>query len=246
MSDNDNEILRYSKQMEAVGKMSAPVAHDINNLLSGIMGYSELLLSECAIEHLKPYIEEISSAGRRIASLARILLIFSRRSINHFEKSDLNNLIGEIEKFIPYVLGPTIGFSTVKGSDLWPVRADSGKIKQVLITLAIDMQEILPFGGNFTLKTDNSASPNVGSAMDLPGTGNYARILALATGKTASDVASSCLPRVASIPGDIAGVYEIVQLLGGNLAVNSKLGEEMRIEIYLPAEVSNSTPPEKA
>jgi signal transduction histidine kinase len=46
MSDNDNEQLRYSKRMEAVGKMSAPVAHDINNLLSGIMGYSELLLSE--------------------------------------------------------------------------------------------------------------------------------------------------------------------------------------------------------
>jgi hypothetical protein len=159
---------------------------------------------------------------------------------------ELNNLIGEIEKFIPYVLGSAIGFSTVKGSELWPVRSDSAKIRQVLITLAIDMQEIMPVGGNFMLKTDNASPPNAGISMDMPRTGNYVRILALATGKTASDVASSCLPRIASIPGDIANVYDIVHSLGGNLAVNSKLGEEMRIEIFLPAEAPNPTPPEKA
>jgi two-component system, cell cycle sensor histidine kinase and response regulator CckA len=246
MSDNDREQSRYLKQIEAVGRMASPVAHDINNLLSGILGYSELLLNESAIEHLKPYIEEISIAGRRIASLARILLVFGRRSISHPEILDLNDVIQEIEKFIPCVLGSQIGFSTVKGAELWPIRADSTRIKQILFTLAIDMQEIMLGGGNFVLKTDNLATPNSQIATDLHMTGNYVRILALATGKTLSDTALSCMPRSASTSGEIVNAYEIIQSLGGNVSVNSKPGEEMRIEIYLPAAASKSIAPEKA
>jgi nitrogen-specific signal transduction histidine kinase len=245
MSNDDKVQSRYLKQIEAVGRMSSPVAHDINNLLSGILGYSELLLNESAIEHLKPYIEEISSAGRRIASLARILLIFSRRSISHLEILDLNEVIQETEKFIPCVLGSQIGFSTVKGTELWPVRADSARIKQILFTLAIDMQEIMPGGGNFVLKTNNVTTPNAEIATDLQITGNYVRILAMAIGKTVSDMALSCVPRIASTPGEIVNVLEIIQSLGGNVSVNSKLGEEMKIEIYLPAEASKSIPPEE-
>ena len=195
MPDFTKENLRYLRQMEAIGRLSGPVAHDINNLLSGILGYSELLLSEPSIEHVKPYVQEISNAGRRIASLARVLLIFSRKYISHPEELNLNNVIEEIENLIPYVVGPAIRFETVKGAELWPVRADSSKIKQALITVAIDIREIMPDGGHFILETRNCSATQNGNRTTPDGQGPYVQITALATGRLASDQVLSCLPR---------------------------------------------------
>lgn len=248
MSEPDKEYLRYLRQMEAVGRLSGPIAHDINNLLSGILGYSELLLNEPTIKHLKPYIQEISNAGRRIAKLARILLIFSRKYAGYSEELNLNNAIEEIEPLVPYVLGPNIRFSTIKGSELWPVRADSSKIKQALITVAIDMREIMPDGGRFTLETRNHTAVQNRNQAGPGASGHYVQITALAVGKLTSDQALSCLPRPSSASGnsgdassaEISNTFEIIRAFDGHVTTNCLSGKELTINIYLPAVTNES------
>jgi hypothetical protein len=141
--------------LEAIGKLSPVVAHDINNLLSGILGYSQIMLSDPAAGNLKPYIEEIEIAGKRIAALARILQVFNQKQIHHAELLDLNLMVQEIEKFIPPIIGPEIHFISIKEPRLWLVR-DKARIRRQFLALAIDAQDMLSQGGTLTLETRNS------------------------------------------------------------------------------------------
>ncbi len=253
MSDSDQEQLRVLKQIEAIGRLSSPVAHDINNLLSGILGYSELLLSESNIDHLKPYIEEISKASKRIASLTRVLLIFSRKYIGHPEEVDLNSVLLEIEKIVPYVLGPNIRFAVQKGSDLWPLKTDPVKIKQAVITLAIDMRELMPDGGSFLIETANFIAASADTRSGLQPSRRYVLLAASGTGKVAGDQVFSCLPKSRSAPensskephGEISNVYEIIRSFGGDVFVESRAGEEVKIKIFLPALAADQAAPQK-
>lgn len=150
-----------SKEQEAMGRVSQAVAHDSNNLLSGILGYAQLILSDPAVENLKPYIEEMIGAGKRIADLNRILLIFNTSQPEVAEALDLNAAIQGMEKFIPFILGPEIHFSTDQVSKIWPILAPPPRIQRALFDLAIDVRDRIPNGGKFTLKTENlETAPN--------------------------------------------------------------------------------------
>ncbi len=234
---SSEEQLRYSRLLEAFGGLSAEVAHDINNLLSGVLGYSELLLSEPAIDHLKPYIEEISSAGRRIASLVRILMVFNRKYTCHPEILDLNNTIREIERFIIKIIGSGIEFDIETAAELWPVSVDSAQIKQALINLAIDMGDMLPEGGKLAFRTQNLIVSDTATQDHPPSAGRYILVTAEATANRIRSSLYRIVQNTESGQEAIFGipiVYKIIRSCGGEVQMDTQAGQKVTLRIYLP------------
>ncbi len=241
------EERKNSKRLEAAGKLSSPVAHDINNLLSGILGYCDLILSEPSAEHLKPHIEEITNAGKRMASMARMLLVFTGKGIPRTEMLNANDIIHEIERFILHLVRPGVEFSVVEEPALWQVRADSAQMKRALLTLATDIGERMPKGGNFVLETKNLIlTPNETRACpEEPG--NYVLITGIAAGYMAviPSISGRITPENAEQFGKKAGLgisdaFEAIQICGGEIFLDMTTAHEMRIQIYLPAIASKS------
>jgi two-component system cell cycle sensor histidine kinase/response regulator CckA len=145
------EKQRYSsKQFEALGRLSPAVAHDINNLLSGILGYSELL-GESVAGPLRPHVEEIGKAARRIASLAQILMAFEPKHHGPPEVLDFSRIVREMERFIPHLLGPGIECTIEIEPGLWSVRGEWALTVNVIILLAVEIRDSMPEGGKLRL-----------------------------------------------------------------------------------------------
>jgi two-component system, cell cycle sensor histidine kinase and response regulator CckA len=232
-----------SKQLEATGRVSPVVAHDINNLLSGILGYAQILLSDPAIGHLKPYIDEMLGAGKRIAALTRILLVFSHRHTEFAEVLDLSAAIQEMEKYIPHIVGPGIHFSSSRAPGLWPVLADATQIRRALFAIAIDVRDKVPDGGELHLKIENRELEQDGIPETAQDPKRYVCITAeitasLPKGLIASDSTCSlsheASPSRERISG-IADIDEMVRSCGGFISTGNANERALAMQIFLPA-----------
>ncbi len=151
------EQLRQSMKMEAIGRLAGGVAHDFNNILTGITGYTQLLLSSVdADDPLRPDMLEIEKAAERAASLTAQLLAFGRQQIITPRVLDLNDLIVRSGNMLKRVIGEDIDFAVAPGKELKRVQADPGQIEQVLVNLAINAREAMPDGGKLTVETMNT------------------------------------------------------------------------------------------
>jgi two-component system cell cycle sensor histidine kinase/response regulator CckA len=239
---------RRSRQLEAIGKLSPAVAHDINNLLSGILGYSQIVLTDPAVGYLKPHVAEIEKAGKRIASLVRILQVFRHRSVYRPETLNLNNVIQEMEKYFPLIIGPQIDFCSVKDPELWSVRADLAQIRQALISLAIDMPDILPQGGAVSLETRNFPGIPVPSRKIPDKQEPTVLIILSATGASVSDKLflnssegdTSTTSTSDEMISETATTAEIIYLCGGQISINNREEHKLTVHISLPAAVAES------
>ena len=133
------EQLRHSQKMEALGRLAGGVAHDFNNLMTAVTGYSDLALAKLSQNHpLRAGIEQIAKAGERAASLTRQLLVFSRHQVLKPKVVDLNLIVIETEKMIRRMVGEDIEIITRLDPELGRVKADDGQIQQVIMNLVIN------------------------------------------------------------------------------------------------------------
>ncbi len=150
------EQLRQALKMEAVGRLAGGVAHDFNNMLTAINGYSDLtLMSLDPGSPLAPKIQEIRKAGERAATLTRQLLAFSRKQMMQPRVIDLNSIIAEVGTMLLRMIGEDVSVQTVLQPGLGQVKADPGQIEQVLMNLAVNARDAMPTGGNVTIETRN-------------------------------------------------------------------------------------------
>ncbi|MEI6219615.1 MAG: PAS domain S-box protein, partial [bacterium] len=128
--------LRQSQKMEAVGQLAGGVAHDFNNILTVISGYSSLLQMDDSLnDEQKKRVDEIASSAERAAQLTRGLLAFSRKQPLIMKHENLNDIVQHVHKFLARIIGEDITFqSSCCGAEL-PIVADRGQIEQVLINL---------------------------------------------------------------------------------------------------------------
>ncbi len=144
--------LRMAAKMEAVGRLSGGIAHDFNNLLGVIIGYSQMLARKMERDNpLHEYIEEIEKAGQRATSLTRQLLAFSRQQILTPKVLSLNQLVSDMVKMLPRLLGEDIAISTKLEPATGSVKADPGQIEQVVMNLAVNARDAMPNGGSLTI-----------------------------------------------------------------------------------------------
>ena len=151
------DMFRQAQKMEAVGRLAGGVAHDFNNMLSVIIGYSELLLERADTDgQVRKQCEEIKRAGDRAASLTRQLLAFSRLQVLEPRVLNLNTSVAEIEKMLRRLIGEDIDLRTSLDPTLGLVKADPGQIEQVIMNLALNARDAMPGGGKLIIETSNT------------------------------------------------------------------------------------------
>ena len=133
------KLLRQSQKMEAVGQLTGGVAHDLNNLLAPIIGFSEMLVELLESENTRQqYAQHILDAAERAKTLVQKLLAFSRKQTLEFRALDLNELIREFEPFIKLTVRENVTFVFEAGNRLAKVHADKGQLEQVLMNLVVN------------------------------------------------------------------------------------------------------------
>jgi PAS domain S-box-containing protein len=148
--------LQQIRKMEAVGILAAGVAHDFNNILTGVLGYSELILQEAATDtSLRQDVEQIIELGRRGAGLTRQLLAFSRNHPRDTSVVNLNDLVGNLMKMLGRLLGEDIKIVFNPAPDLGLIKADLGQMEQIILNLAMNARDAMPDGGTIVIKTAN-------------------------------------------------------------------------------------------
>ena len=150
------EQLRQAQKMEAVGRLAGGVAHDFNNILQTMIGYSQLLLDRLQGDpDLHEFAQEILNGTHRAAALTRQLLAFSRRQVLELEDLSLNEVIEGLLKMLGRVIGQDIKLDFVPGYRLGTVHADRGQMEQVLLNLTVNARDAMPEGGALTIETEN-------------------------------------------------------------------------------------------
>ncbi len=236
--------LRQAQKMEAVGRLAGGVAHDFNNVLTAIFGYTDLLLEQLTEgDQRRDDVMEIRRSAERAAALTRQLLAFSRKQMMQPRVVNLNDVINSLFKLLERLVGEDIILAIEPGDGLWNVRADPGQIEQVLMNLVANARDAMPEGGRLSIATANVAVEDE-DQRNRPGLrpGEYVTI-------TVSDTGSG-------VPGHIrahmfepffttkeqgkgtglglATVYGIVKQNGGGVYVDSEEGKGTRVVIYLP------------
>ena len=148
--------LLQAQNMDALGTLAGGVAHDFNNMLTAITGYTGLAAVTPGIPgHVRDYLEDVRKAADRAAGLTRQLLAFSRRHIVSPKIIDLNDIIFDIDKMLRRLIREDIELVTQTAENLRLVRSDPGHIEQVLMNLAVNASDAMPEGGTLFIETLN-------------------------------------------------------------------------------------------
>jgi PAS domain S-box-containing protein len=236
--------LRNAQQLEAVGRLAGGVAHDFNNILSIIMGYSDLLLRTLpGDEQARNGLGQIRRAAERAASLTHQLLAFSRKQVLQPKVLDLNEVVVDVQQMLARVIGEDI--ELVANLDPSPllVKADPGQVEQVLMNLAINARDAMPQGGKLSMITSTlEVAAAEGRGYDLA-PGRYAMLEVSDTGQgmDAATLAHIFEPFFTTkLIGKGTGlglstVYGIVKQSGGSVQVETEPGHGTVFRVYLPA-----------
>lgn len=145
-----------AQKMEAVGRLAGGVAHDYNNVLTVIIGYSEISIAKMEPENpLRDNLKEILKAADRAKDITRQLLAFARRQTIAPEVLDLNAAVEGILKMIQRLIGENIDLAWNPGAELWSVKIDHTQVDQLLANLCVNARDAISDVGKITVETKN-------------------------------------------------------------------------------------------
>jgi two-component system, cell cycle sensor histidine kinase and response regulator CckA len=236
--------IRQAVKIEAVGRLAGGISHDFNNILTAILGTTQLLQRELGPE--APHyadVEEIRRAAERAADLTRQLLAYSRRQVLAPRVLDLNAVVSGLDHMLRRLIGEDVELVNALAPELAPVRADPGQVEQVIVNLAVNARDAMPGGGKLTIDTANIELDGV-FARGHPGAspGSYVRLRVGDTGvgMDAATRAHLFEPFFTTKPVGkgtglgLATVYGIVKQSGGYIWVDSEPGRGTVFAIFLP------------
>jgi PAS domain S-box-containing protein len=239
----ENQFLR-AQRMEAVGRLAGGLAHDFNNVLGVIIGYSEISQERLGGEHkLSRNIAQIKKAADRAAALIRQLLAFSRQQFLYPQILDLNEVVQNLNEMLVPMLGEDIALDFKPAASLGPIRADLAQIEQVVMNLVVNARDAMPLGGTLTIETAEVDLDSDYAANHLPVIpGKYAM---MSVSDSGCGMSEQTIPHIfepfftTKGPGSGTGlglstVYGIVKQSNGYIWVYSELGKGTTFKIYFP------------
>lgn len=236
------EQLRRSQKMDALGKLTGGIAHDFNNMLGVISGYSELMLMKAKDDpKLIKYIGEIRHAGERGKKLTQKLLAFSRRKEMQSECVDLNAILNDNYHMLAKSLTSKVELKYKLDEKLWNVWFDKGDMEDVLINLCINSMHAMPDGGILTIRTENVLMSEDQAKSHNLKSGNYVHLSVTDTGigmdeQTRNQIFDPFFTTKDDIGTGLglSQVYGFVQSTGGGINVYSEPGHGSSFSIYFP------------
>jgi PAS domain S-box-containing protein len=242
------EAVRQAQQLAALGRLAGGVAHDLNNMLMAIIGYTELLdRGFPAGDPRRRDTAEVLASARRSAELTRKLLAFAQREVTRPVRLDVNDLIAAATGRLRPQLGPAVELRLQLSSGLPQVDADQAQLEQALIDLALNGRDAMPAGGRLTIVTSERQldDATVGERYHETGmpAGHYVMISVEDSGEGMSPevlehVFEPFFTTRAFGEGvglGLAAVYGSVRQNNGYICARSEPGKGARFEILLPA-----------
>jgi two-component system, cell cycle sensor histidine kinase and response regulator CckA len=233
-----------AQKMDVIGHLAAGVAHDFNNILAVIMGYSDLIASEVGQDNpVRKHNETIRLAAERAVGLTRQLLVFSRKETVQPVVLDLNHEMRDMDTMLRRLIGENIEMRIVPGEQIGHVKADSGYFGQVLMNLVVNARDAMPNGGQLDISTDNItldehyAQTHAGAVA-----GEYVVLSVGDTGAGMTDEVKAHLfeaffttkPKGKGTGLGLATCQTVVQQCGGHMAVTSEVGKGTTFKVYFP------------
>jgi len=167
------EQLQQMQKLEAVGRLAGGVAHNFNNLLTGINGNVELLLKQVdPWSPLHQRLETVRTAGQKAAKITKQLLTLGRQHVAQPERLNINGVIQNLSDLLQQILGENIRLTLALAPAVGIIRADPGQLDQILLNLATNARDAMPSGGTLTIETMNIATPSPAVQLIVRDTGH--------------------------------------------------------------------------
>lgn len=240
------EHLRRAERMQAAGKLAGGVAHEVNNMMTGVIGFSEFLLRSLdPADPRRADVEEVIRAGTRAADVTRQLLAFTRQQFLRPQVVEINTVVREMEKMLRRSLGEDKQLELLLSPEAGRVRADRGQLEQVLINLVLNARDAVNGHGRVTVQTAStlwdSDYAHRHEGVEIP----LGRYVLLAVSDTGCGMEPDIQARIfepffttkpigQGTGLGLSTVYGIVKQSGGFVWVYSEPGEGSVFKVYLP------------
>jgi len=238
--------LAQAQKMESIGRLAGGIAHDINNLLTVVLGNVALLELEPppSVAERDAGLRDIRRAGESAAALTQQLLAFSRKQHVAPRVLDLNVHVEKLRRMLTRLLGENITLDTRFATELRAVRLDAGQLDQIVVNLAVNARDAMPNGGHLRITTDNvRLDPDALPAEVTDAQGDWVRLTLEDDGVgIPEDVQAQIFEPFFTTkgPGEGTGlglaiVHGIVHQHGGFVTVRSSPGQGTRFALHFPS-----------
>ena len=238
------EVQRTQK-MDTVGMLAGGVAHDFNNVLTGIQSAAALARLDLAVDHsAQTDLAEIERQCQRAGALVRQLLAFAKRQPLAQRSLSLNQVVLDVESLLRRVIGEPVKLETQLAEEPWTVSGDPAQLEQVLMNLCVNARDAMPEGGTLTVRTRNVEVEAEFAARHSTVAGK--RMVELSVRDTGVGIPAGTLERIfepfftTKAPGrgtglGLAVVHGIVRQHQGVVEVSSTPSKGSTFQIFLPA-----------
>ena len=238
------EQLAQVQKLESIGRLAGGVAHDINNVLTVVLSYSDLVDAGLGPSHpLQAQLRQIRKAAERASNLTHRLLAFARKQIVEPRVINLGELSLNLDGMLRRLIGEDVELLTVTSPNLWAVKADPHQIEQVLVNLAVNARDAMPQGGTLRIETINVVVDEAFTRRHPTlKTGEHVRMSVSDTGVGMDDQVMQHMFEpffTTKEPGKGTGLglatcYGIVQQLGGAIYPESEVGKGTIFSVFIP------------
>jgi len=241
--------LRQSQKMEAVGQLTGGLAHDFNNMLTGILGGIDMVrrrLAEGRMADVERFLDAAMQSGQRAAALTHRLLAFSRRQTLDNRPLDIGVLAVSMADLLRRTLGEQVSLTIEMAPDLWPAVADDNQLESAILNLAINARDAMPGGGQLTILGRNvHLSDQELTDSDRAEAGDYVEISVTDTGTGMSpevlakvfDPFFTTKPLGQGTGLGLSMIYGFVQQSRGHVVIDSEEGRGTTIRLFLPRHI---------